>query len=74
MDTDYMIVVYKKIPEATIRVEAEKAIKQITEWFANNLNRKDCKAEVWYGELITVRRQYIQKDVTAAMKKALRGT
>ena len=65
-----MLVVYSTVPNETIRKEGEEAIAQLETWFENNPKRKTCKAEMWYGQMTTIRRGHIIADMEKAIKKA----
>ena len=66
-----MIVIYKTLTETEIRNDAKSAIRKINKWFKANPDRKDCKAETWYGEMSVIRRGHVSKDVNAAAEAAI---
>lgn len=66
-----MLVVYKRLTEKQLRKDAKDAIKQITEWFAENPKRRVCRAELFYGKTISVKRKTITEQVTKLLEEVL---
>lgn len=66
-----MIVVYARVSEKKIRKGIPDVVKLITEWFANNPKKKICKAELWQGRLVPVRRTHIEKDIKKTAKEII---
>jgi hypothetical protein len=65
-----MITVYKRLLSATqIRKEAKKAIRDIAKWFEQNPKRRVCKAELWYGKIISIKRATIEKQIETAVNE-----
>lgn len=64
-------ILYKKLPVKTIKREAVKAKKDIAAWFVANPKRRNCNAEVWYGQRVKIKRSTIDADVDAAMEEAI---
>ena len=65
------IVIYQTIPEETIRSDAKDTIEKITQWFKDNPKRKVCRAEVWYGRVVHVKRKTVAEQINAAADKAI---
>ena len=66
-----MIVIYKDVTDKEIRKDAKTSIPKVEAWFEANPKRKSCNTQVWYGEMITIRRGHVEEDVMGAMRKAL---
>lgn len=67
-----MIVIYKTIPNSTIKKEAKAAIPKIEAFFKANPKRRVCRSQFWYGKFRSVRRNHVQEDVNAVVKECLK--
>lgn len=67
-----MLVFYKTLPAATIRKDSKTTIKKINKWFKDNPKRRVCRAELWYGDVVSIKRNAVEKMVTAAAEKAIK--
>lgn len=67
-----MIMLCKRLSKKQLVKAAAKAIKQLYKWFEKNPKRKSCSAELWYGDVVKVRRDYIVEDVNKAAEKAMK--
>lgn len=65
-------VLYKTIPNSTIKREGEKAVAGIEKWFADNPKRRVCNAEVWYGKRAKIRKGHVQEDMDKAVEAAVK--
>lgn len=65
-----MIVIYEKMSRKEIDKAAKEAIKGITKFFEDNPKRRICKAELFYGQVVKVRKNHIKEDVLAAAEQA----
>lgn len=67
-----MLVVYKTIPAKEIRKDAREAIEKVNAWFASN-KKRICRAQLWYGKVVDVRRGHVEEDINTAAKAAIAG-
>lgn len=68
-----MLVVYHKVPEATIRKEAASTIMDVTTFFQEHPKRRVCRVEFWYGKVHSIRRGHVSEDINAARDAAIKG-
>jgi hypothetical protein len=66
-----MIILYNKVSEKTIREEAKDTIERITEWFQAYPRRRVCRAELWYGKMVSVRKKHVEEDINKAAEEAI---
>jgi len=67
-----MIVIYKTIPNRTIKAEAKKAIPQIEKWFKDHPDRNECNAQTWYGKMFTFHRDNVTNCMNLAVAEAVK--
>jgi hypothetical protein len=60
-----MLVLYTKLTKKELEESAKQAIVQVTQWFESNPKRKVCKAKLWYGKTVKIRRGHVAEDVNA---------
>ncbi len=63
---------HKRMPAKTIRKEAKKLVVDISKWFVENPKRRVCRAELWYGAQVTIRKNHVEEDIDKATKAALK--
>jgi len=61
-----MLVIYPTIPNKTIRKQAKETIAKITQWFKDNPKQRVCRAELWYGKVVSVKRKTVAEQINAA--------
>lgn len=66
------LVVYKTIPNNTIKREGKKAVAGVEKWFADNPKRRVCNAKVWYGKRAKIRKGHVQEDMDKAVAAAVK--
>lgn len=64
-----MFVVYQKLTKKQLADSVKETIPQLIKWFKDNPKRDTCQAEMWYGKVLTVRRDHVEEDVKEAAKK-----
>jgi hypothetical protein len=67
-------VIYQRLPRQEILASAKEEIKNITKWFEDNPKRRVCRAEFWYGVVITIKKGTIKEQVNQAAKDAIGET
>lgn len=67
-----MIVIYKTVPNATIKKDAKASIPKIEAFFEANPKRRICRAQFWYGKFKKIRRNHVKEDVDAVVKECLK--
>lgn len=68
-----MIVIYQKLSEEELRKSAQETIPQVESWFANNPKRRVCKAELWYGKRLSIKRKNVAEQVNAVVNDLVNG-
>ena len=69
-----MIAVYKTVPPDEIRKDAIEAIEKVNAFFANASYRKRiCRAQLWYGKVVKIRKGHVEADINAAADAAIAG-
>ena len=66
-----MLILSHEIPKEQIDKESQSVIETITKWFNDNPNRLNCAVKVWYDRLVSIGRNNIVEDVTAAANQAV---
>lgn len=66
-----MIVVYRKFTPAQIRKDVKINIKKIAQWFEQNPKRRVCRAELWYGQSISIKKATIKEQLEKAAEEAI---
>jgi hypothetical protein len=66
-----MIVVYAPMSEQQLRKSASENIPKIEEWFKANPKRRVCRVELWYGEVISIKRKTVAEQINARMEKLI---
>jgi len=65
-----MILLYQKYTEPQFKEMQRTAKTNITKWFKDHPRRKVCKAEIFYGKVVPIRRDHIDEDIQAAADAA----
>jgi len=68
-----MIVIYPKMTEENLRKAAEAAISQVGGWFQQNPKRRVCRAELWYGKHLSLKRKTVAAQINALLEETLKS-
>jgi Zn finger protein HypA/HybF involved in hydrogenase expression len=66
-----MIIVYNKMSKKELHESAKETIPQIEEWFQKNPKRRVCKVELWFGEMISIKRKTVAEQINAKMESLI---
>lgn len=68
-----MIVIYPKMTEDDLRKVAAEAIPKIEGWFQQNPKRRVCRAELWYGKHLSLKRKTVAAQINALLDETLKA-
>jgi len=68
-----MIIIYKKVSKKQIAKDVKETTPKLEQWFVDNPKRRICRATLWYGRMVGIRRGHVPEDVRAAASAANGG-
>jgi hypothetical protein len=67
-----MLIVYKKVSEATLRKEAKDLEQQVARWFEVNPKRRVCRVVAWYDRKYSIKRKDIKGQLSSFVDQLVR--
>ena len=58
-----MIVVYSRFTKAQLEKHVDEAIKGVRKFFKDNPKRRVCKAELFYGKMMSLKPETFEKQI-----------
>lgn len=56
-------VIYRRPSDAEIK----ETVEQLKRWFVNNPKRRICRTQSFYGNIVRIRRNHVEEDLTKDM-------
>jgi hypothetical protein len=60
-----MFTVFRHLTKQQFAKEVPDSSKQVCQWFQDNQDRDDCKVQLWYGRVHTIKRKGVAEQIKA---------